>query len=92
MRFDVEVQRIRSVALESAQRILIARNSAEENLRRQSEWLQITLDSIGDAVICADVEGCVTFMNRVAENLTGWKQSEGLCYRGLFPARSLTRP
>ena len=70
-----EEERIRSVALENAQRILSARNSAEENLRRQSEWLQITLDSIGEGVISTDAEGRITFMNRVAENLTGWNQS-----------------
>ncbi len=73
---DDEEQRIRSVALENARQILTARNSAEENVRRQSEWLQITLDSIGDAVISTDAEGCVTFMNRVAENLSGWTQNE----------------
>ncbi|MFP4040447.1 MAG: PAS domain-containing protein [Desulfosudaceae bacterium] len=39
--------------------------ASEENLR-------ITLDSIGDAVIAADIDGRVTDMNPVAEQLTGW--------------------
>jgi PAS domain S-box-containing protein len=47
-------------------------------LRKQSDWLRVTLSSIGDAVITTDVEGCVTFMNRVAESLTGWVQAEAM--------------
>ena len=45
-------------------------------MRKQSEWLRITLASIGDAVISTDAEGRVTFMNGVAEALTGWPQAE----------------
>ncbi len=52
--------------------------SAEEALRKQSEWLRITLASIGDAVISTDAEGRVTFMNGVAEALTGWPQAEAV--------------
>ncbi len=51
---------------------------AEEALRKQSEWLRITLASIGDAVISTDAEGRVTFMNGVAEALTGWPQAEAI--------------
>jgi PAS domain S-box-containing protein len=40
------------------------------------EWLRVTLSSIGDAVICTDSGGCVTFMNPVAQALTGWTQDE----------------
>jgi PAS domain S-box-containing protein len=45
---------------------------AEAALRVQQEWFQVTLSSIGDAVIATDVEGRVTFMNKVAQALTGW--------------------
>ena len=48
----------------------------EDSLRRQSQILEVTLASIGDAVIVTDVEGRVTFMNSVAESLTGWQMSE----------------
>jgi PAS domain S-box-containing protein len=53
-----------------------ARKRAEEALRQQREWLQVTLSSIGDAVIATDTDGHVTFLNPVAESLTGWKQEE----------------
>ncbi len=75
---DNEEERLRSVALQNAQSILFARRRAEEALRKQSEWLRVTLASIGDAVISTDAEGQVTFMNGVAESLTGWPQSEAL--------------
>lgn len=39
-------------------------------------WLRVTLSSIGDAVITTDAEGRVTFLNPVAESLTGWTLSE----------------
>lgn len=45
---------------------------AEEELRQQTEWLKLTLDSIGDAVITTDTANHVTFMNDVAQRLTGF--------------------
>jgi PAS domain S-box-containing protein len=75
---DNEEERLRSVALQNAQSILHARRRAEEALRKQSEWLRVTLASIGDAVISTDAEGRVTFMNGVAEAMTGWSQAEAL--------------
>ena len=53
-------------------RDITASRRAEEELQKQSEWLRVTLSSIGDAVITTDAEGRVTFLNRVAEALTGW--------------------
>jgi len=75
---DDEEQLLRSVAEQNAQSINLARRRAEETLRKQSDWLRVTLSSIGDAVISTDVEGRVTFMNRVAEFLTGWGEAEAL--------------
>ena len=42
-------------------------------LHEQREWLRVTLSSIGDAVITTDTKGFVTYLNPVAESLTGWK-------------------
>ena len=45
-------------------------------VQRREEWYSVTLDSIGDAVICTDAEGSITFINHVAEQLTGWPGDE----------------
>src|SRR5918993_520560 len=42
----------------------------------QPAMLRITLSSISDAVITTDVKGLVTFLNPVAQSLTGWTQSD----------------
>ncbi|WAS95108.1 PAS domain S-box protein [Nannocystis punicea] len=50
----------------------------DDELARERERLQITLASIGDAVISTDVEARVTYLNPVAEALTGWPASEAV--------------
>jgi PAS domain S-box-containing protein len=75
---DDEDELLRSVALQNARTILLARQRAEEASQKQSEWLRITLASIGDAVISTDALGRVTFLNGVAELLTGWPQNEAV--------------
>lgn len=45
-------------------------------LHEQRDWLRVTLHSIGDAVITTDTDGRVTFLNPVAESLTGWAQAD----------------
>jgi PAS domain S-box-containing protein len=80
-----EEELLRSAALQNANSILLARRRVEDSLRQkteelaqQREWFQVTLASIGDAVITTDTESRVTFLNPVAENLTGWKLAEAV--------------
>jgi len=53
-----------------------ARRQTDGALHEQTAWLRVTLSSIGDAVITTDTEGLVTFLNSVAESLTGWPLQE----------------
>ena len=50
--------------------------ASKEALHFQPEWCRVTLASIGDAVITTDIEGRVTFLNPVAQSLTGWTLEE----------------
>ncbi|MBN1757592.1 MAG: PAS domain-containing protein [Chitinispirillaceae bacterium] len=49
---------------------------ADEKLAAEKELLSVTLRSIGDGVITTDTEGRIRMMNRAAEELTGWSQTE----------------
>ena len=51
---------------------ITARWQAEATLRQQRDLLAVTLGSIGDAVLTTDTHGRITFLNPVAEALTGW--------------------
>ena len=57
-------------------RDLLARVRSQEALRHSEQRLRTTLRSIGDAVLATDAEGRVTFLNAVAERLTGWTLAE----------------
>ncbi|SEL45621.1 PAS domain S-box-containing protein/diguanylate cyclase (GGDEF) domain-containing protein [Kosakonia sacchari] len=49
-----------------------------DELFQEKERLHITLDSIGEAVLCTDVDMNVTFMNPVAEKMSGWMQKQAI--------------
>ena len=59
-------------------RYAIERNNMEEALSAEKERAEVTLNCIGDAVVCTDNDGNITFMNMVAEQMTGWPASEGV--------------
>ena len=56
------------------------RKLAEAQLFSEKERAQVTLESIGDAVITTDVHGLIDYVNPVAETLSGWRSAEA---RGL---------
>src|SRR5579863_6614326 len=58
--------------------IALNRSRAEQKLRERERSLLSAMNAIGDAVLTADAEGQVRFMNRAAEELTGWQQREAL--------------
>jgi diguanylate cyclase (GGDEF)-like protein/PAS domain S-box-containing protein len=67
--------------LESDDGILVTAAIRDIDTRKSIEFVekeraQVTLNSIGDAVICADISGNLTFLNVVAEKLTGWSKEE----------------
>jgi diguanylate cyclase (GGDEF)-like protein/PAS domain S-box-containing protein len=55
---------------------ITARKDAQDELFKEHERLDVTLSSIGDAVITSDKSGNVTYLNPVAERMTGWTNTE----------------
>ncbi|MCY7385940.1 MAG: CBS domain-containing protein, partial [Microcoleus sp. CAN_BIN18] len=60
----------------SVQRNISDRKRMEQAFFEEKELAQVTLQSIGDAVITTDSDGCISTLNPVAEQLTGWSTSE----------------
>ncbi|MBI4764266.1 MAG: PAS domain-containing protein [Deltaproteobacteria bacterium] len=58
--------------------VALYKHTLERKLKESEKWLATTLRSIGDAVIATDKNGLITFMNPVAEGLTGWQLKEVL--------------
>jgi len=65
-----------SYSLARAVRNAIQCKIAEDTLYLERERAVITLNSIGDAVLCTDMVGAITYLNLVAEILTGWTREE----------------
>ena len=59
-----------------ALRYAVERKNMQEALFEEKERAQVTLDSIGDAVICTDITGNITFLNPIAERMTAWSREE----------------
>ncbi|MEO8304901.1 MAG: diguanylate cyclase [Betaproteobacteria bacterium] len=57
---------------------VIERRAADEALFLERERAQVTLDSIGDAVVSSDIAGNVTYLNAIAEKMTGWRRSDAM--------------
>ena len=54
----------------------IARKVVHELTFRKKDQATLALNSIGDAVICTDEQGSISFLNPVAESMTGWSLKE----------------
>ena len=54
------------------------RHAAESKIRENERWLSTTLRSIADGVITTDERGAITYLNPVAETLTGWGRDDAL--------------
>jgi diguanylate cyclase (GGDEF)-like protein/PAS domain S-box-containing protein len=65
---DISERKARDAALQAA----------EEALFAEKERAQVTLDSIGDAVVTTDLAGAVTYLNLEAESLTGWSREDAI--------------
>ena len=87
---DPEDEQLRAATLKNAESIRIARQRAERELlaakealerktaelEQQRQWFEVTLASIGDAVITADMEAKISYLNPVAESMTGWSSKD----------------
>ncbi len=64
------VQTVEDVTERKSEEALL--QDAQERLFEEKERAQVTLNSIGDGVLTTDTLGNVTYLNRVAEEMTGW--------------------
>ena len=68
--------RLDAYLLPKAVTCMIERAAIAETLFEEQERAQVTLNSIGDAVMSTDVQGHVTYLNAVAESMTGWSRED----------------
>ena len=68
---DTEGGKVRGIFVQVTD--ISERKRMEDELFDEKERVRLTLQSIGDAVVCADAHGAVTYLNPVAERLTGWQ-------------------
>jgi DNA-binding NarL/FixJ family response regulator len=67
-----------SYSFARAIRNIMEREIARQELFAEKERAQVTLNSIGDAVLSTDISGNVTYLNVVAEHMTGWFRKEAV--------------
>jgi diguanylate cyclase (GGDEF)-like protein/PAS domain S-box-containing protein len=66
----------RLIGYEGALNDITERKRAEHAVFEEKERAEVTLQSIGDAVISTDAQGHIDYMNPVAESLTGWSAED----------------
>ena len=70
--------RLDSYLLPKALHSMIERAAIVETMFEQNDRALVTLNSIGDAVMSTDVNGRITYLNTIAEVLTGWPEQEAI--------------
>jgi len=73
--WDAEGNRLRSIGTDTD---ITRLKTVEAQLAEEKERLRVTLQSIADGVISTDAEARITFMNPIAEALTGWSAAEAM--------------
>ncbi|WP_419728834.1 EAL domain-containing protein [Lichenicola sp.] len=73
---SLDVENGTKIRLAGAIQDITARKLLERNLAESRELVQVTLDSIGGAIITTDLDALVTWMNPIAERLTGWTKHD----------------
>lgn len=68
---DTEAGAVRGIFVQTTD--ISERKRMEDELFDEKERVRLTLQSIGDAVVCSDARGSVTYLNPAAERLTGWQ-------------------
>ncbi len=64
--------------LQTTIEIALYKYKMQMELKDRERWLSTILKSIGDGVIATNKNGAITFMNPLAETLTGWKMDQAL--------------
>jgi len=73
--WDAEGRPVRTIGTDTD---ITPLKQAEARLAEEKERLRVTLQSIGDGVISTNADGRISFMNNVAEDLTGWRADKAL--------------
>ena len=68
--------RLDSYAFVRALRNMVERRAVEDSVFAEQERARITLNAIGDAVLSTNLRGIVTYLNTVAEKMTGWSRKD----------------
>jgi diguanylate cyclase (GGDEF)-like protein/PAS domain S-box-containing protein len=74
--FSVNMTALSKSTVMSVIRDITERKQLEQALYQEKELAQVTLHSIGDAVITTDAEGNIQYFNPVAEAITGWNKAQ----------------
>jgi len=74
--FGYVIKPFAEAELHATLEMALYKHKVDSKIRKMEHWLSTTLRSIGDGVLTTDEQGRVTFLNPVAERLTGWRFME----------------